>query len=76
MSTVSIVIPALNEEKGIGPVIKEIPIKALKAMGYDVEILVIDNGSEDKTPHIARNHGAKRELKPQASRQQTSVEAV
>jgi glycosyltransferase involved in cell wall biosynthesis len=64
MNTVSIVIPALNEEKGIGPVINEIPIKALKKMGYDVEILVIDNGSEDKTPHIARNHGARVIVQP------------
>ncbi len=54
----SIVIPALNEEQGIGPVLKEIPIKKLSKRGYDVEILVIDNGSTDRTPHIARSHGA------------------
>lgn len=55
---VSIVIPALNEEEGIGPVLKAIPVKKLKAMHYDVEVLVIDNGSTDRTPHIARRHGA------------------
>ncbi len=60
----SVVIPALNEEKGIGPVIKEIPIKKLALMGYDVEILVIDNGSSDMTPHIAREHGAKVIIQP------------
>jgi len=59
MKTLSIVIPALNEEEGIGPVLKEIPIKELKAMGYNVEVLVIDNGSHDNTPHIARSHGAR-----------------
>ncbi len=58
MKTLSVVIPALNEEHGIGPVIKEIPIDKLKDMGYSVEILVIDNGSTDKTPRIARDHGA------------------
>ncbi|HSW79458.1 MAG TPA: glycosyltransferase family 2 protein [Candidatus Saccharimonadales bacterium] len=55
---ISIVIPALNEEEGIGPVLQAIPIKALQRMNYEVELLVIDNGSTDKTPHIARDHGA------------------
>jgi len=62
--TISIVIPALNEEQAIGDVIKEIPIKELGAIGYDTEILVIDNGSKDKTPHIARSHGAKVIIQP------------
>jgi len=55
---VTIVIPALNEEQAIGPVIKEIPIVELKKMGYTVQIMVIDNGSEDKTRYIANTHGA------------------
>ena len=58
MKTISIVIPALNEEHGIGPVLREIPIAKLKKIDYEVEVLVIDNGSHDKTPHIAREHGA------------------
>lgn len=62
--TISIVIPALNEEQAIGNVIKEIPIKELKAIGYDTEILVIDNGSKDKTAHIARSNGAKVIIQP------------
>lgn len=64
MNTISIVIPALNEEKGIGDVLKEIPIKKLKEMGYSTEVLVIDNGSKDKTPHIARSHGARVIIQP------------
>lgn len=64
MKRLSVIIPALNEEKGIGPVLKEIPITKLKKMGYDVEILVIDNGSTDKTPHIAREHGARVIIQP------------
>ncbi len=55
---ISIVIPALNEEDGIGPVLKAIPLERLNKMNFDVELLVIDNGSTDKTPHIARSHGA------------------
>ncbi len=58
MKKISIVIPALNEEKGIGPVLREIPICLMEEMGYETEILVIDNGSTDSTPHIAREHGA------------------
>src|SRR5688572_28044918 len=54
----SVVIPALNEEAGIGAVIKEIPLRKLKKDGYDVEVLVIDNGSTDNTARIARKHGA------------------
>jgi glycosyltransferase involved in cell wall biosynthesis len=64
MKTLSIVIPALNEEKGIGDVLKEIPIRKLKNMGFETEVLVIDNGSKDKTPHIARNHGARVIIQP------------
>lgn len=61
---ITIVIPALNEEQAIGPVVKEIPIDELKKMGYAVEIMVIDNGSTDKTRHIANNHGAKVIVQP------------
>lgn len=64
MKTISIVIPALNEEKGIGPVLREIPIKELKAMGYNTEVIVVDNGSHDQTPHIARSHGARVIIQP------------
>jgi len=64
MKTVTVVIPALNEEQGIGDVIKEIPINELKKMGYNTEVLVIDNGSQDQTPHIARTHGAKVIIQP------------
>ncbi len=59
MKKISIVIPALNEEKAIGAVLGEIPISTIKQLGYEIEILVIDNGSTDRTPHIAREHGAR-----------------
>lgn len=62
--TITIVIPALNEEKGIGPVLKEIPISKLKEMGYDTEVLVIDNGSTDNTQRIAKDHGANVIIQP------------
>ena len=56
---VSIIIPALNEEKAICKVIDSVPIKKLKAIGYETEIIVIDNGSTDRTNFFARKKGAK-----------------
>ena len=61
---ITIVIPALNEESGIGPVVKEVPISKLSEMGYETEIMVIDNGSTDKTGNIANGHGAKVFIQP------------
>jgi glycosyltransferase involved in cell wall biosynthesis len=51
-----IFIPALNEEKTISNVILAMP---KKISGIDeIKILVIDDGSKDKTVEIARNAGA------------------
>lgn len=49
---VSVVIPCLNEEEAIGPLIAEI-----LAEGVD-EIVVVDNGSTDRTAETARAAGA------------------
>ncbi|HKZ34464.1 MAG TPA: glycosyltransferase family 2 protein [Patescibacteria group bacterium] len=58
LKTLTVIIPALNEEKGIGPVIREIPIEKLEQMGYKTEVLVIDNNSTDDTSKVAKDHGA------------------
>lgn len=55
---VSIVIPALNEENGIAGTIKAVPVKELKDMGYEVQVLVVDNGSTDRTTDLAKQAGA------------------
>ena len=47
----SIIIPALNEEKSIGSVIKSIP-----KIYHD--LIVVDNGSSDETSKIALKNGA------------------
>jgi hypothetical protein len=60
----SVVMPALNEERAIGDVLREIPIAKLRRMGYEVEIIVVDNGSVDNTLHIARMHGATVVMQP------------
>ena len=56
---VSILLPALNEEQTIGKVIDDIPRDALVKRGYDVEVIVVDGHSNDRTIAIARKKGAK-----------------
>lgn len=58
MGKVSIVIPALNERDGIQGTVKAIPVAELNAMGYQVQIVVVDNGSDDGTGELARAAGA------------------
>ncbi len=58
MTTVSLIIPTLNEEEGIAEVLQNIPEARLKELGYELEILVIDGGSKDDTRKIARKEGA------------------
>lgn len=61
---ISIIIPALNEAHGIGHTLGAIPRKELAQMGYELQILVVDNGSTDSTPDIARQAGAEVVLEP------------
>jgi len=61
---VSIILPALDEEEAVGKVIDEIPKKDMEERGYRVEILVIDNGSTDRTREIAETKGAKIIVEP------------
>jgi len=51
-------IPCYNEENGIGKVIDSILYSSFNALGYNVEVLVIDNNSKDRTAEIAKAHGA------------------
>jgi glycosyltransferase involved in cell wall biosynthesis len=54
MSTVSVIIPALNEEEPIANVVRE-----CLATKISSEIIVVDNGSNDRTGERAREAGAK-----------------
>ena len=59
MKKLTVMIPCYNEEKGVTKVIKNIPRKQLNALGYEVEVLVIDNNSKDKTSEVAKKAGAR-----------------
>ncbi len=52
-----VTIPAYNEEKTIGIVIAKIK-EAMESNRYSYEILVVDDGSKDKTKEIAKKAGA------------------
>jgi glycosyltransferase involved in cell wall biosynthesis len=54
MSNVSVIIPALNEEEPIATVVHE-----CLATGVPNEIIVVDNGSTDRTAERARGAGAR-----------------
>src|SRR4051812_50213251 len=51
---VSVIIPALNEEEPIADV-----VRACRATGIPREIIVVDNGSTDRTADCAREAGAR-----------------
>lgn len=51
--TVSVIIPAFNEAKTVGKV-----VKTVKEVKYVDEIIVVDDGSYDKTSQVAKKAGA------------------
>jgi dolichyl-phosphate beta-glucosyltransferase len=63
----SIVIPAYNEEKRIGPTLDQI-LRFLKAQTYGAEVIVVDDGSSDETAKrvsekVSQYHDAGHELR-------------
>lgn len=50
---IAVIIPALDEEAAIGLVVREVP------GGLVGEVLVVDNGSRDRTAEVARAAGAR-----------------
>lgn len=51
--TVSVIIPAFNEERTVSSV-----VKAVSNLDYIDEIIVVDDGSHDNTTHVAQDAGA------------------
>jgi glycosyltransferase involved in cell wall biosynthesis len=55
MPSLSIVIPAYNEEQGIGRTLAELD-EVMRQEGLDHEIIVVDDGSTDGTADTVRRH--------------------
>ncbi|MCW8133966.1 MAG: glycosyltransferase family 2 protein [Planctomycetota bacterium] len=55
---VAVILPAFNEEAALGEVLREIP------RGLARWVIVADNGSSDRTPEVARAHGARVVFEP------------
>ena len=53
-SSLTVAIPALNEEKNIEGAVRSVFAAAAKVPGLRVEIIVIDDGSRDRTAEIVR----------------------
>ena len=56
---ISVLMPTLNEEKGVGKTIDSIKKDIFKKKNWELEIVIIDGDSKDKTQEIAKKHGAK-----------------
>lgn len=57
-AAVSIIIPAHDEEKLLGGTVRMLAASAA-AIGEPYEIIVVDDGSTDRTAEVAREHGAR-----------------
>ncbi len=53
----SVVVPAFNEEENIPPLVREL-VGALEKIGPSFEILLVDDASTDRGPHVARELAA------------------
>jgi glycosyltransferase involved in cell wall biosynthesis len=58
VKTVSVIIPAFNEEGAVGSVIKELQ-EIIRKNGIEPEIIVVDDGSKDETAKRAATAGAR-----------------
>jgi glycosyltransferase involved in cell wall biosynthesis len=56
-SSVSVVIPAFNEQKTIGHVIEE-TVSVMDSLGVPYEIIIVNDGSTDRTGQIATTYKA------------------
>jgi glycosyltransferase involved in cell wall biosynthesis len=57
VSTVVVIIPAVDEEEAIGRVVRDVP-------AFASEVIVVDNGSRDGTAAVARAAGARVVVEP------------
>src|SRR5271167_3146445 len=55
---ISVVMPCLNEAKTVGGCVDK-ALLALRALGVRGEVVIADNGSNDGSQQIARDHGGR-----------------
>lgn len=55
---ISVILPTLNEEHGVGKTIDSIPKEIFNKKNWELEIFIVDGDSKDKTQQIAREKGA------------------
>ena len=55
---ISVILPTINEEKGIGPTIDAINKPFFQKKQWQIELLIIDGNSTDNTQSIAKKKGA------------------
>jgi glycosyltransferase involved in cell wall biosynthesis len=55
---ITVVIPCLNEEEAVGNVVDQ-ALEGIRRSGRSGEVLVVDNGSEDRSAEVAAAHGAR-----------------
>ncbi len=56
--TISVVLPALNEERTVGPIVHALRRDLVEAVPLIDELVVMDSGSTDRTAAVARAAGA------------------
>ena len=67
MATLSIIIPAKNEEVTLPQVLDDLNKVVPTLAGYDVQVFVVDDRSTDRTAEIARSKGATVVANPRSS---------
>jgi len=63
--TLSIVIPAYNEEKFIGALLDKLVVLPVESLGYTKELIVVDDGSKDRTSEVAGRYADVRLVRQQ-----------
>jgi glycosyltransferase involved in cell wall biosynthesis len=65
--SVTVVVPAFNEERGIGPVLSQLhQVMAVSRLSY--EVIVVDDGSQDRTAELAEGSDGVAVLRHRANR--------
>jgi len=56
---VTVILPTINEEQGVGKTIDAIKLDYFKKKKWQLEIMIVDGDSKDNTQEIAKSKGAK-----------------